>query len=421
MAVDIPHESSPMAWVATARPHHRDWGGARDGAEREVADLLRALCGETPARALVAASARSSDTGALRGPRPDSAMVSRDPAPLVLRPSAGDVLDLVGFAQEAAADVVVEPDTRKTAAPARAVVLVGGGERETGDEGGSGPVAGAVEELGGSAAIWSAAYGDIWLRDTGPIFAHVGPSLRAAAFSFNGWGGRFVYGGDVEVAGALAALADAPLHRLEMVGEPGALDFDGEGTAIASRRCLLNTNRNPNLSERDVETILRVGLGVERVIWLDEQLVGDHTDGHVDTLVRFARPGLVVTEAPHGRDDINGAARDAVARRLDGARDAFGRPIDVVRVPGAAARLGEDGPLAASHTNYVFAPHRVVVPLYGGPEDSALGLEVLAALGEVFDDREIVGLPCQATLTGGGGFHCATCHAPLGAEGPWSR
>ena len=155
---------------------------------------------------------------------------------------------------------------------------------------------------------------------------------------------------------------------------------------------------------------------------IEELLEGDHTDGHTDTLVRFARPGLVITEAPSGRNDPNAKARDDVARRLDGVRDAQGQVIDVVRIPGAKQRHdAEQGVLPATHTNYVFGPGSVIVPLYGGPEDADFGRSVLEAFAEIFPERDVIGLSCQAILAGGGGFHCGTCEAPAGVMGPWAN
>lgn len=365
-------------------------------AQRDVRALAAALAGDTPPNALVTPAAEPAAPA--RAPR----LAERRASSLVL----ADAATLAAEHPALAAATAPPPHT--------VVVLTPEDVTQGADDGAEGAAA-AVSETGvpDAARAVPASYGDIWLRDTGPMFVAASDGPRAVAFRFNGWGGRYVYRDDAGVAERLARLADAPLDRLPLVGEPGAVEFDGEDTAIASRRCLLNKNRNPDLNARDVERLLRAALGVERVIWIEESLAGDHTDGHTDTLVRFARPGLVVTEAPAGARDPNSAARDHVARALDRARDAQGRRLDVARIAGAPVLTDAKGwPLPATHLNYVFAPKRLIAPLYSDPRASA---QALAGLADIFPDRDIVGLSAQAVLTGGGAFHCCTCAAPSDA------
>ncbi len=403
-----PAEDGACAWIATAKPVHADWGREKSAAQAEVADMVEAIAGGTPDTALV--RARKAKTGR----HGETARMDDELA-------RSDVL-VTPKSIERAALGLPETDAQQDPAPSqwvqdkpRGVALTPArtGLRAFGPPEPPWPSRSGVETL-------RARYGDIWLRDTGPVFVRAGEAWRGVAFRFNGWGRKYIYDGDDSVAECLARLSDCGLDRLDMVGEPGALEFDGENTLITSRRCLLNSNRNPNLAASDAEAIFAKGFGVEHTIWIEEQLIGDHTDGHTDTLVRYVRPGLVVTESPAGRNDPNGPTRDAVARRLDGVRDAQGRVVDVARIPGA--RAIEDpvhGLLPATHLNFVLSGDRVIVPLYGGPADASSGLSVLAAFGEIFPDREIIGLSCQAILTGGGGFHCSTSHAPREAGGPW--
>jgi agmatine deiminase len=207
----------------------------------------------------------------------------------------------------------------------------------------------------------------------------------------------------------MAAAAGARIRSVELVAEGGAFEFDGEGTVITTRDCLLNANRNPGLSEAAAEDVLKAALGVERAIWLDEGLVGDHTDGHVDNLARFVRPGLVVCQAPSGRDDPQAKRLEAVARQLARAIDAQGRRLRVVRIPSPGRVMDAEtgGPAAASHMNYVIGARHVVMPAYTEASRAAA-----QALQRLFPDRKVAACSARHILTGGGAFHCVTSNQP---------
>jgi agmatine deiminase len=262
----------------------------------------------------------------------------------------------------------------------------------------------ARQLVGADVEIASGRFGDIWLRDTGPIFTAPG---RAVAFRFNGWGGKYVLEGDETVAAQVAS--GAALERHDFVLEGGALDHDGAGTVLTTRECLLNPNRNRAWTEAVAEAALRAALGARKVIWLDKGLLNDHTDGHVDNLARFVAPGVVAVPVAFGADDPHANIYDAAARDLAGATDAAGRPLRVVRVP-SPGRVLVDGGLAApaSHMNFVIANRAVVVPTYN-ERPAAFALE---ALRDLFPGRQVIGLPARALLTGGGAFHCITQQEP---------
>ena len=254
-----------------------------------------------------------------------------------------------------------------------------------------------------------AEFGDVWLRDTGPIFHRCGESYRAAAFRFNGWGGKYVLEGDAGVAEQIAAAAGAPRTDHAFVLEGGAVDHDGFGTVLTTEQCLLNPNRNPGWTKPVAEAALAGALGAVRVLWLGEGLRHDHTDGHVDNLARFVAPGVVACPVAWGRDDPNTNVYNDVARRLAGLRDARGAVLQVVRIPSPGRIVDAAGEVVpASHMNFVIADGAVVMPVY---EDraSTLALEALASL---FPEREAIGLPSRALLTGGGSFHCITQQEP---------
>ena len=263
----------------------------------------------------------------------------------------------------------------------------------------------ALAAVGDVAEVIETPFGDIWLRDTGPIFDAAG---RAHRFVFNGWGGKYDLPFDDRVGDAVAAVAGAEILRHPFILEGGAIEMDGEGTLLTTRQCLLNPNRNPGWDEAAAEAHLKRALGVTKVLWLDEGLANDHTDGHIDNLARFVAPGVVVCQAPAGPDDPNADVLDAIALALAAMTDAKGRKLEVIRIPSPGAVLDEDGEaIPASHMNFLIGNEAVVVPIYSDTGDDAL-----KALAPLFPGRRIVGLSSTAILTGGGSFHCITQQEP---------
>ncbi|NJM35444.1 MAG: agmatine deiminase family protein [Rhodomicrobium sp.] len=198
-----------------------------------------------------------------------------------------------------------------------------------------------------------------------------------------------------------------------IVAEGGALEPDGEGTVITTRQCLLNKNRNPGLSEKDVEGALRAAIGAEKVIWLDDGLAGDHTDGHVDNIARFIAPGKVVCMRPSGKDDPNADVLGAIRRALSSATDASGRKLEVIEIPSPGRALLDGEGVPASHMNFYISNHALIMPSYAGltgrDEEAAEALEVLER--EV-DRQHFYAIDSSALLTGGGSFHCITQQQP---------
>jgi agmatine deiminase len=252
-------------------------------------------------------------------------------------------------------------------------------------------------------------FGDIWLRDTGPIFLKGDGARAAAAFRFNGWGGKYVLEGDELVATQIAAASGEPLGANDFVLEGGAIDHDGAGTILTTRQCLLNPNRNPGWDQARAEAALRQALGAKKVLWLGDGLMGDHTDGHVDNLARFVAPGVVACPRAQGRDDPNADVYDAAADALSEMADASGARLEVVRIASPGRIQDEDGEVvAASHMNFLIANRAVIAPVY----DEAAGELALEALRRLFPTRKVIGLPSRAILTGGGSFHCITQQEP---------
>jgi agmatine deiminase len=246
-------------------------------------------------------------------------------------------------------------------------------------------------------------FGDIWLRDTGPILLAAGGGIAARRFRFNGWGGKYDLPYDDSVGERLMAADGLDGRLCDWVFEGGALDVDGTGLAVTTEQCLLNPNRNPGLDRAGAEAWLARDLGVGRVLWLGDGLLNDHTDGHVDNLARFVAPNRLALPVPDGPHDPNAAAyADARARA-----EAFGVEVVPIPSPGRVVREGEIVP--ASYMNFYIGNAAVVVPLYGAANDGA----AVAAIAALFPDRAVTGLRADHILSGGGSFHCISQQAPL--------
>ena len=258
----------------------------------------------------------------------------------------------------------------------------------------------AARKLAPFAKVIVEPFGDIWLRDTGPIVTGSGKSREARGFGFNGWGGKYDLEGDQDIGERLAAAAGLPYAKADWILEGGAIDGDGSGTVVTTKQCLLNPNRN-TLARDEVEQRLERDLGFERVIWLGSGLLNDHTDGHVDNLARFVAPGRIAIPTP-AKDDPNAAVYRDAAQRLRASK------LDIVNLP-SPGRIESDGDIIpASYMNFYIGNAVVVVPQYGSPNDRA-AVDVVQAL---FPERKAVGLRADHILTGGGSFHCISQQVP---------
>jgi len=245
-------------------------------------------------------------------------------------------------------------------------------------------------------------YGDIWLRDTGPLIVSDGQARRAARFAFNGWGGKYRMKGDETIGAQLASDAGLPLDTQPYVLEGGAVDGDGTGLVLTTEQCLLNPNRNPALTRQEIESRLASDLGFTRTIWLGEGLLNDHTDGHVDNFARFVAPGEVALPVASGKADPNRAVYDDARKRLGAAG------LQVHDIPSPGLITSADHVEPASYANFAITTQLVVVPTFGTIHDD----DAVEAIGALFPDRAAIGLPAGAVLAGGGGFHCASQQMP---------
>ena len=274
---------------------------------------------------------------------------------------------------------------------------------------------------------------DAWMRDVGPTFVVDDQARRRGVdWRFNAWGGLdgglyFPWDRDDHVARKVLEMERADRYRAPLVLEGGAIHVDGEGTCLVTEECLLNRNRNPQLRRDEIERGLRHHLGVEQVIWLGRGVHSDETDGHVDNLCCFVRPGVVALTWTEDQEDPQHAISSDARRRLEAATDAHGRSLEVhlLHQPGplymtedeARGRDHVDGTLprpagdrmAASYVNFYLANDRVVLPLL----DERWDEPAAEALDALFADRRIVGVPAREILLGGGNIHCITQQVPL--------
>ena len=251
---------------------------------------------------------------------------------------------------------------------------------------------------------------DSWTRDTGPTFLIDGRGrLAGVDWIFNGWG--FVWEdckNDRLLARGILDHLGVKRYEADFVLEGGAIHVDGQGLLMAVEPCLLDPQRNPNLSRADLEARLSAFLGVKNFIWLEYGLDNDETKGHVDNVACFARPGLVLvhsTEDP-GDPDYQGLRENAA--RLRAAKDARGRGLEVVELPAPAPREGKDGRMTLSYVNFYLANGAVIMPAFGDAKDD----EAARIIKGVFPDRRVVTVPAMDIVYGGGGIHCITQQQP---------
>jgi agmatine deiminase len=274
---------------------------------------------------------------------------------------------------------------------------------------------------------------DAWMRDIGPTFVldAEGGSRRGVDWQFNAWGGLdgglyFPWDADDRAAAKVLEIERTDRYRAPLVLEGGAIHVDGEGTVMTTEQCLLNRNRNPTLRREQIERLLCEYLGVESVLWLGQGVYNDETDGHIDNLACFVRPGVVLLAWCEDESDPQHAiSRDAL-ERLQAARDARGRSIEVVRVPspgpititaqeasgvesvaGTQPRRAGDR-MAASYVNFHLGSKRIVFPLL----DERFDEQAAEILRECFPERDVVGVPAREIVLGGGNIHCITQHVP---------
>jgi agmatine deiminase len=254
-------------------------------------------------------------------------------------------------------------------------------------------------------------YEDVWIRDYGPTFV-VNPAISRVAmvqWEFNAWGGKYEdHIRDGAIPDVMNDWLGLPVFRPGIILEGGSIDVNGRGTVMTSRSCLLNPNRNKGLSGSDLETLLGENLGADHVLWLDEGIVGDDTDGHIDDFARFTGPSTVVCACEEDRSDENYRALQENYDTLRKSTDQDGNPLTVVKLPMPGRVSGGDLRYPASYTNFFIGNSVVIVPVFIDPHDN----EALHILRSLFPGRDIIGIDARAMVEGYGTFHCASQQQP---------
>lgn len=255
---------------------------------------------------------------------------------------------------------------------------------------------------------------DSWVRDHGPIYVVRdvnGQRERAITnWGYNAWGGKYPpFDLDNEVPQRVSAEFNEQAFEGGMILEGGSIDVNGVGTLLTTTSCLLNKNRNPQLSQTEIEQRLRDFLGVSHILWLGDGIVGDDTDGHIDDITRFVAPNVIVTAIEPDESDENAGPLKQNFELLQQMVDQQGRPLEIVTIPMPDAVFHEGHRLPASYANFLICNQKVLVPVYRCPHDAT----ALAILQEQFPDREVIGIDCTDLAWGLGAIHCVTQQQPL--------
>jgi agmatine deiminase len=250
---------------------------------------------------------------------------------------------------------------------------------------------------------------DAWCRDHGPAFL-INPATRQRAivdWGYNAWGGKYPPF-DLDDPTRIAEHYGLPVFYPNIVMEGGSVEFNGKGTLLTTKACLLNENRNPHLSQAQIEEYLYNFYGVEQILWLGDGIIGDDTDGHIDDLVRFVNEDTVVTVVESNKQDENYEILQENLKDLKTLRLLNGKPLNVVELPMPSPVVYEDQRLPASYANFYIANASVIVPTFRCKEDE-IALDILE---KCFTDRKVVGIDSTDIIWGLGSFHCLSQQEP---------
>jgi len=257
---------------------------------------------------------------------------------------------------------------------------------------------------------------DAWTRDHGPIFvnrlataASSGPNQIALDWRFNSWGEKYgAFDLDDVVPQKLGARYGFEVIEPGIVLEGGSIDVNCAGSLLTTESCLLNKNRNPDLSRAEIEDYLRTYLGVTNILWLGDGIAGDDTDGHIDDLARFVAPDTILTVVEQDPADVNYKVLRDNLERLRAMRDQNGRPFKIETIPMPPAVIYEDTRLPASYANFYIVNGGVLMPTFDAPSDAVAA----ATLARLFSGRRVVGVPSTDLVWGLGSVHCLSQQHP---------
>ena len=254
---------------------------------------------------------------------------------------------------------------------------------------------------------------DAWCRDHGPAFlVNPGAAITKVIvdWGYNAWGNKYPpFGLDDQIPTRIAENFGIPVFHPGIIMEGGSVDFNGAGTLMTTTSCLLNPNRNPGLSQGEIEEYLQRYYGVNQILWLGEGIAGDDTDGHIDDLARFVAPETVVTVVEHNLLDENFRPLQQNLSALKKMRIAGGRQLEIVELPMPGPLYWEGMRLPASYANFYISNEAVVVPTF---RDGVHDQQALDLLGQCFKDRKVIGLDAFDLVWGLGTFHCLSQQEP---------
>jgi len=253
---------------------------------------------------------------------------------------------------------------------------------------------------------------DLWMRDTGPVFVVTeNGEKKAIDFNFNGWGEKQEFYNDAKIAGFVADSTGTRHTKSKLILEGGGIEVDGHGTAIITESCVLNDNRNPDVSKAECEKKLKHLLGLEKIIWLPGIKGKDITDGHTDFYARFTKPGIVVAAYDPDPESFDHAVTKRQLKILRTATDANGRNLEVVVLEAPSLNRDEyaSDDFAAGYINFYVCNGAVIAPEFG---DKKADADARRKLEQLFPDREIILLNIDGIAAGGGGIHCTTQQEP---------
>lgn len=253
---------------------------------------------------------------------------------------------------------------------------------------------------------------DVWCRDHGPAFivsSYADAKKAIVNWEFNAWGNKYPADLDNQIPLKIATHFNLPVFSPGIVMEGGSVEFNGKGTLITTTACLLNKNRNPQLSQKEIEQYLCNFYGVSQVLWLEDGIAGDDTDGHVDDITRFVNEDTVVTVVEDNEGDENYKPLQENREKLKNFRLPDGKALKIVELPMPAPQYWEERRLPASYANFYICNASVIVPQFRCIQDE-IALEILSS---VFPDRNIVGIDSTDIVWGLGSFHCLSQQEPL--------
>lgn len=272
----------------------------------------------------------------------------------------------------------------------------------------------AAKFCGPAAEILSIQHNDSWIRDNGPTFvSNTKGEIAGINWIFTGWGGKFDATDDNQVAPRLLTHCNIPCFNAPLVMEGGSIHVDGEGTLLTTEECLLNPNRNPQFTRNEIEDRLRQYLNISKVIWLKKGWVGDDTDGHIDNVACFARPGVIITQVCSDPSEPNYAISQENLAILTQATDTHGRRFEIIKIEQPPATYYDGVRLTLSYLNFYFINAGIILPIFGGSAQTT-DQAALNTLQQTFPERRIATIDGSIIARGGGNVHCLTQQMPKG-------